>query len=179
MEIGAGSGTEPSQDVQLATLAGVGWLGVGLAGAWEIAEKSWPYMLYAGVLLLAATLTIATAWSCTRGTERPALRLGGLVMGALAVASAVVAWAMPLWMTTIAISCFVLSRAAPLAFRWGLTALAAAQVVGLGATIVAIAAKVGPQDSYGDYPMAVGIGLVVTAAASVLGLATLARAARS
>ena len=38
---------------------------------------------------------------------------------------------------------------------------------------VGLLAEVGPEDSYGDYPVAFGIGLVVTAAASVIGLADL------
>lgn len=173
------TGAEPKREIQLATVAAIGWLGVGLAGAWEIAEKNWPYLLYAAVVLLTAALTIATAWSCTRDTQRPSLRRAGLVAGVLAVASAIVAWALPLWMTTIAISCLLLSAAASRAVRSGLAALAAAQVVGLGATIVAIAADVGTQDASGDYPAAFGIGLVVTSVTSVLGLAVLVRACRT
>lgn len=164
---------------QLATLAGLGWLGVVIAGVWDIAGGDWPYILFSITLMLSAALSVATAWWGTREAGRATLRLCGLGVGMLAMASTVVAWASPLWMTSLAIAFAVLACAAPRALRPGLATLAAAQLVGLGATIVAIEAELGPQDSYGDYQAAFGVGLLVTGVGSVLGLGVLARSARS
>jgi hypothetical protein len=163
---------------QLATLAGLGWLGVVIAGVWAIAGGDWPYLLFSIALMLAAALSIATTWWGTRKSDRATVRLCGLGIGLLAVASTVVAWASPLWMTSLAIAFAVLACAAPRALRPGLATLAAAQLVGLGATIVAIETELGPQDSYGDHPAAFGVGLLVTGVGSALGLAVLARSAR-
>ncbi len=164
---------------QLATPAGLGWLGVAIAGVWEMAGGAWPYLLFAITLMLAAALSVAVAWSGIRETDRATLRRCGLGIGLLAVASTVVAWALPLWMTLLAITFAVWAVAAPRALRPGLATLAAAQLVGMGATIVAIIAEVGAQDSYGDYPFAFGVGLLVTGNGSALGLAVLARSARN
>ena len=90
----------------------------------------------------------------------------------------VVAWASPLWMTLLAITFAVWAMAAPSTLRSGLATLAAAQLFGMGAMIIAIEAEVGPQDSYGDYQAAFGLGLLVTGVGSALGLGVLARSAR-
>ena len=164
---------------QLATVAGLGWLGVAIAGVWEIAGGDSPYLLFSITLMLAAVLSVAAVWWGTRNADRATLRLCGLGIGVLAVASSVVAWASPLWMTLLAITFAVWAVAAPRALRPGLATLAAAQLVGVGATIVAIESEVGPQNSYGDYPAAFGLGLLVTGVGSALGLAVLARSARS
>jgi hypothetical protein len=164
---------------QLATLAGLGWLGVAIAGVWEIAGGDWPYLLFSITLMLAAVLSVAAAWWGTREADRATLRRCGLGIGLLAAASTVVAWALPLWMTLLAVTFAVWAVAAPRALRPGLITLAAAQLVGMGAMIVAIKAEVGPQNSYGDYPAAFGVGLLVAGAGSALGLAVVARSARS
>lgn len=164
---------------QLAVGAGVGWIVVAISGVWEAAGWDWPYPVFSITLLLAAMLSVAAAWTGTRETDRAVLRGVGLVVGVLALASTVVAWAYPLWMTSIAISFAVWAVVAPRALRPGLATLAAAQLVGMGAMIVAITAELGEPDSYGDYPAAFGVGLVVTALGSALGLALLVRSARS
>lgn len=98
---------------QLAIPAGLGWLGVAIAGVWEMAGGAWPYLLFAITLMLAAALSVAVAWSDIRETDRATLRRCGLGIGLLAVASTVVAWALPLWMTLLAITFAVWAVAAP------------------------------------------------------------------
>ncbi len=164
---------------QLATLAGVGWLGVALAGVWEIVGSEWPYLLFSLTLMPAALLSVATAWWGTRDADRATLRLCALGIGGLAVASTVVAWALPLWMTLLAVTFAVWAIVAPRALRPGFATVAAAQLAGMGAMIVALKAEVGPQNSYGDYPAAFGVGLLVAGVGSALGLAVLTRSARS
>jgi len=58
--------------------------------------------------------------------------------------------------------------------RRGIACLSAAQLVGTPVLIVAIENEVGTPDSYGDYPAAGSIALVVTAAITILGLVQLA-----
>ena len=164
---------------QLATLAGLGWLGVAVAGVWEIAGGAWPYLLFSITLMLSAVLSVAAVWWGTRGADRATLRLCGLGIALLAVASTVVAWAEVLWMTLLAITFAVWAVATPRALRPGLATLCAAQLLGVGAMIVALEAELGPQDSFGDYPAAFGVGLLVTGVGSALGLGVLARSARS
>ena len=165
---------------QLAGLAVLSWLGVGVFGVWDIASDERPrYVLFSITLLLAAVLTLAAAESCTRATDRAALRWCGLGVGVIAVASTLVAWAGPLWMTLLAISLAVSAVAAPPDMRAGLATAAAGHVAGIVVTVAAIAAEVGRQDSYGDYPAAAGLGVCAAAAGSALGMALLIRSART
>lgn len=173
----SGSRSRLNDVEQLATLAGLGWLGVAIAGVWEIAGGAWPYVLFSITLMSAAVLSVATAWWGTRETDRAALRRCGLGIGVLAVVSTVVAWALPLWMTLVAITFVVWAVSAPRTLRPGLATLSAAQLGGMGAMIIAIEAEVGTPDSYGDYPAAFGVGLLVTGIGSAVGLALLARSA--
>ena len=171
------------QSWQLAASAAIGWFGVGVLGVWDVAgDESGdgsPYLLFSIALILSATLTVAAAWSCIRLTTRATFRRFGLGLGALAVASTLVAWAGPLWMTMIAISVAVLAVAAPPDMRPGLAGVAVGQIFGIVVTIGAIEAEVGRQDGYGDYPAAAGLGVVVAAAGSAFGLALLVWAARA
>ncbi len=152
------------------------WLGVGVYGVWEIwGEREgdaweWPYALSSISLLLAATLTLAVGWAATRDSEQRIVRRIGLGVGILAVASTLVAWAAPLWMTLIAAGFVVLALSVPRSARFPLLAIATAQLLGMAAMFVGIVAEVGRQNSYGDHPAAFGIGLVVTAVLSALGL---------
>ncbi len=163
----------------------LGWVGVVVYGVWEIvgeeAGDGWerPYLLFSLSLLLAVALTIAVTWGATRTSRRQAWRKVGLGVGAIAVVSSLVAWALPLWATLLAISCAASAVGAPRGVRHALTTLTAAQLVGMAVMFGAIEAKVGTQDGYGDYPAAFGLGTVVLAAGSVLGLAMLARAVGS
>jgi hypothetical protein len=163
-------------------LASLCWLSVGVLGVWDVASdeggEGSRYVLFSVALLLAAVLTLAAAESGTRATERAALRWCGLGIGVLAVASTLVAWASPLWMTLLAISLAVLAVAAPPGIRAGLATVSAGHVAGIVVTVAGIEAEVGWQDSYGDYPAAAGLGVCAAAAGSVLGMAVLFRAVR-
>ncbi len=167
----------------LAYAAGLGWLGVGIFGMWDVAKgdsgEGLPYALFSIALLLAAVLTLAAAASCTQATDRVGLRRCGLGVGLIAVASTLVAWAGPLWMTLLATSLAVLAVAAPAAVRPALATVAAGHVAGIVATVAAINAEIGRQNSYGDYPAAAGLGVCVAAAGSVLGMLLLVRAVRT
>lgn len=161
----------------------LGWIGVGAYGVWQIADQEsgegWerPYLMFAVALILATALTLVAGWKASCDSARPMLRRFGIGVGALALASALtVAWALPLWMTLIAVSLAMFAVAAPRDLRPTLGVVVAAQIAGMAAMYVAVIAEVGRQDSYGDYPAAFGVGLVVTAAVSALGLATFARA---
>lgn len=159
----------------------LGWVGVGAYGIWgfstEQSGDGWqrPYLLFSISLLLAAIFTTAALWACTHGTERQALRVTGLVVGVVAVASSIAAWAQPLWATLIAVSCILFAVAAPRHLKPGVVVLAASQLVGMVALVGALEAEIGRRDSYGDYPAAFGIGIAVTAAGAILGIAILAR----
>lgn len=163
----------------------LGWVGVGAYGIWEMAGEAagdgWerPYQMFAVSLFLALGSTTAATWSFLRLTPSSTLRTVGAGLGTLTVACSVVAWALPLWATLLAISCTLLVVVAPRRIRPGLAVLAGAQFVGMAAMFAAIAAKVGRQDSYGDYPAAFGLGNTMIAAGSVLGLVMLAREGRS
>ena len=162
-------------------LAGLAWVGVALYGVWEIAGEEagdgWerPYLLFSISLFIAVTLTFAAAWSCTRGTRRTTLRRFGLGVGMIAVVGSIVAWALPLWMTLIAIALIALTAVAPRNARPGLAALVAGQLVGMAVMFGGIFAELGQPDRYGDYPAAFGLGLVVTGAVSAFAMAVLAR----
>jgi len=53
--------------------------------------------------------------------------------------------------------------------------LAAGQLIGMAALFAGIAAEVSEPDSYGDYPAAGGIALIVTAALTIVALVELTR----
>ena len=175
-------GIDLDRSWQLATAAAAGWLGVGTLGVWDVVGDERgagsPYLLFSIVLMLSAALTVAAAWSCTQSADRGTLRRWGLGVAIVAVTSTFVAWAGPLWMTTTAIGLAVLAVAAP-DMRPGLAGIVVGQIAGIVVTVGAIAAEFGRQDSYGDYPAAFGLGVVVAAAGSVFGLTLLARTARA
>jgi 4-amino-4-deoxy-L-arabinose transferase-like glycosyltransferase len=134
-----------------------------------------PYALYTLGLVLGALLIVAAATSMTRQNARPRLRMVGLVICGLGVATTIVAWALPLWMTVLGAGLALLAIAAGPRQRRAVVALAGAQLAGLVALFAGIAAEVGQPDEYGDYPAAGGIALIVTAAVTVLALIDLAR----
>ncbi len=124
-------------DRRVLAAAVLGWIGVGGYGAWEIVGKEagdgWerPYVLFSVSLLLALAATVAATWASTGSTGRRTLRRAGLGLGVLAVASSVMAWAMPLWAALLAITCLVLAVGAPRHIQRGVAVLAGAQVVGI------------------------------------------------
>lgn len=179
-----GTGFDSDLSWQLAVAAGAGWLGVAVFGGWWSAVDDDNgdgslYLLFSIALMLSAALTVATAWVSTRPTGRRTMRKCGLGAGILAIASTIVAWAGPLWMTLLAVSFAVFAVAAPRDVRSGLAAISVGQILGIVVTVGAIKAEVGRQNSYGDYPIAADLGVVVAGVGSVIGLTLLTRAARA
>jgi hypothetical protein len=157
-------------------LAALCWLVVGGYGFVEaIANESgddWEvrYSIFAISLMLGSILTVGAVVAVTRRSERPALRSIGLVVCGLGVVTTFVAWALPLWMTVLAIGFAFVAASGSGASRRAVASLAVAQLLGMAAMFVGIAAEVGPIDEYGDHPAAFGIGLVVTALGTLVSL---------
>ena len=167
----------------LCTTATLAWLAVCGYGVWEIAAQNsgenWEpsYTIFNVALLLAASSTLAAVWIASRLPRRPMMRTVGLAICVLGAVSAIVAWALPLWMTLLGVgfSAVALSGARINRWRAPVAYLAASQLVGMATLFVAIAAKPGRTDEYGDHPAAFGIGLAVTAAATIASLVQLGR----
>lgn len=165
----------------LTSLASLAWLVVGGYGMWGILEEdsgdSWqtPYLIFASALVVGAALTVAAVWSVSRRDERSPTRAIGLGFCVVGLLSTLVAWALPLWMTMLAIGFAVVAVSGQGAWRRSVAFLAGAQLLGMAAMFVGIAAEVGRRDEYGDHPVAFGIGIVVTAAATAASLAHLHR----
>jgi hypothetical protein len=163
----------------LLSVAALGWLGVGAYGVWEMvgeeAGDAWqrPYLFFTIALVLAvgATTTVVRGYLEPLGHPRLRVVSGGVAM--LAVASSMVAWAIPLWATLLTLSCVIVAFDARRHARSGLALLAAAPLVGMAAMFVASAAELGREDSYGDYPAAFGVGNATIAAGCLIGLAML------
>lgn len=126
-------------------------------------------------LLVGAALSVTlAAWATRQGGQRR-LRTVGLVVSGLGVATALVAWALPLWMTVLGAGFAVLAVASRPGERRALALLAAGQLAGLAVMFAVIAAEVGRRDEYGDYPAAGGIAVGVTAAMTIIALSQLTR----
>jgi hypothetical protein len=163
----------------LVSVAALGWVGVGAYGAWEIAAEeagdAWqrPYLFFTVALVLAVGATTAVARSYLEPLDRPRLRVVGGGVAVLAVASAMVAWAIPLWATLLTVSGVITAIGAQRHARPGLAVLAATPLVGMAAMVGASAAELGRQDSYGHYPAAFGVGNTTIATGCLIGLAVL------
>lgn len=162
--------TEPSPQSAAAPwtalLAGGCWLLTAIVGANDarVDDGEWEsaYLLYSTFLMLAAVFTLVTVLLNPQPSRLRGLWIAGTAVGVLGLLSAVVAWALPLWMVTIAVG-YLLLAAADQDRPGPLLALAGAQFAGLIVTIVAIEAETGPADSYGDYPYASAWGIATTA----------------
>jgi hypothetical protein len=165
----------------LTSLASLAWIVVGGYGLWGIlVEESgdnWqtPYLIFASALFLGAALTVAAVWIVSRREERSRTRVIGLGVCVVGVLSTLVAWALPLWMTLLAVGYAVVGVSGLRPWRRSVAFLAGAQLLGMASMFVGIAAEVGRRDEYGDHPVAFGIGIVVTAAATVVSLYQLDR----
>jgi MFS family permease len=164
----------------LAVIAGLAWLAVAGYGYQATSVESgddWegPYMLFTVTLLVGAVLAVvAAAWLSRQGGRRR-LRTAGLIVSGVGVAATIVAWALPLWMTVLGIGFAMIAVASGPRERRAVAVLAAGQLVGLVALFIGIAAEVGDPDSYGDYPAAGGIALIVTAFLTIAAMVQLTR----
>lgn len=91
------------------------------------------------------------------GPTQGLLTLPGAALTALGLLSTVVAWALPLWMVTIAVGHAVLSLSDD-AQRSAVRALSGAQLAGLAVAIVMMKMSAGLPGSYNDYPQAQAFG---------------------
>ena len=165
----------------LIALAALGWIVIGGYGLWEIIAEdtsdNWetPYLVSSIALFVASLLTLVVLWRATRDGGRSPMRVVGLAVTSLGVLSTIVAWALPLWMTVLAVGygLVFLSMGQPRLRPVAL--LSGAQLLGMVFLFAGIAAEVGRVDEYGDHPAAFGIGLTVTAVATVVSLYLLDR----
>lgn len=169
---------------RLALVAGLGWLvvaGYGLRETMIDSDDGWEvaYAVFSIALLVGAALSVASAALATGGSDRPRLRVAGLVVGGIGCALAVVgAWALPAWMTLLGVGFALVAVAGGSGPRRALSVLATGQLLGIVALIVAIEAEVGARDSYGDYPAAGGIAVVLVAVMAIVAMVELARSDR-
>ena len=166
----------------LISVAALGWLVVGGYGLSEViaedSSENWEisYSVFAITLLLGSLFSVVAVWGVTRPSRHPLVRLIGLAVCALGVLSTVVAWALPLWMTLFAVG-YALVALGSRSSRRPVALLAAAQLLGMTTMFIGLTAELGPRDEYGDYPVVFGIGLVVTAATTLMSLHQLDRSA--
>jgi len=165
----------------LTSLASLAWIVVGGYGLWGILVEdsgdNWqtPYLIFASALFLGAALTVAAVWIASHRDERSTTRVIGLGVCLVGLLSTLVAWALVLWMTLLAIGFGLVALSGRHPSRRAVALLAGAQLFGMAAMFTGIAAEVGRRDEHGDHPVAFGIGLVVTFAATVVSLYQLDR----
>ena len=153
-------------------IAGVAWLvvaGYGVRTAIVDESSDWEltYTVFSLALLVGAAASVRIAMLATRWSDRPRLRMAGLVVSGLGGAAALVAWALPLWMTILGVGFSMVAIASGPRQRWALALLAAGQLVGLMVLFAGIAAEVGRRDEWGDHPAAGGLALVVVAGITI------------
>jgi len=165
----------------LTLVAGFAWLvvaGYGVRSATVDDDGDWglTYLVFTLALLVGVALSVTVATLATRQSDRPRLRMVGLVVGSLGgVASLVAAWALPLWMTVLGVGFAMVAVASGPRQRRPLTLLAAGQLVGIAVLFAGIAAEVGRRDYWGDYPVAGGVAVAVVAATTIIALLGLTR----
>ncbi len=120
------------------------------------------YAAFSAVLLSAGVLTVLSMI----GVSKRSGGLGvvanvGLAIMALGVAASIIAWAMPLWMGIQAVGLVIFGTAVVrngTAPKTATILTATGFVLGIASFIALNAAEVGPTDSYGDQPVAWGVG---------------------
>ncbi len=123
---------------------------------WEVA-----YAVFSGVRRMAAAVIGFTVVRWGRPATRVLVWRVGVGLLVAAILTTVVAWASPLWQASLAIA-FVSLAVGTDRPRTPLLVLAGAQLAGLAAFFIADAMEVGDVDSYGDYPLAGDISVVLS-----------------
>ena len=123
------------------------------------------YLIWSAAILTAGVLTfIATLSLRQRRGNLGGLGTTGVVVLGVGVVVSILTWATPLWMMIqgVGMLLVVLSmRPISVAPRTALFAYASGMLIGAITFFVLTAMKVGTPDSYGDYPLAWALGLVV------------------
>ena len=183
---------ESHSDVRRFGTAGVGagllWIAVAAltiaarisenqSGAFDGTEEAiWGVMTVAIITAGLLTLTEMVGIRHELGLEKAGVVGIGLV--GLGTAAGSVAWAFPLWGGLMGIGMLIFSlpmirqgnapRSAAVAFGFGMLG-------GIALFILLDAIKLGPVDSYGDYPVAIEIGFVTMALVSAYGTILIGR----
>lgn len=120
------------------------------------------YAAFSAVLLSAGVLTVLSMVGVSkRSGGLGAVAIAGLAIMILGVAASILAWAMPFWMGIQAVGLVIFGTAAVrngTAPKPATILTATGFVIGIASFIALNAAEVGPTDSYGDQPVAWGIG---------------------
>jgi hypothetical protein len=168
----------------LTLVAGVAWLvvaGYGVRTAVVDADGDWElaYTFFSLALLVGAAASVRIATLASRQSDRPWLRMAGLVVSGLGLVAALVAWALPLWMGVLGVGFTMVTVASGSRLRRAMALMAAGQVVGIAVLFAGIAAEIGKRDEWGDYPAAGGLAVVAVAAVTIIALIGLARSTGS
>jgi len=161
----------------LILVAAAAWSMVAVSDVWStVRDGDWvaSYTVFSMSLLVAAIVSVWIVATLTSRARHPRVRMVGLVVAGFGCVVSIVAWALPLWMVVLGFGFALIALSVGSPVRRGIACLSAAQLVGTPVLIVAIENEVGTPDSYGDYPAAGSIALVVTAAITILGLVQLA-----
>lgn len=162
---------ETKQRWVLAATAAIAWLLVGTFAVQETNENdSGSYTMFMLALIIGSALVAGVAATITQFVDRSRLRTAGFAVTGLGVLSTIVAWALPLWMTLLGVGFVLLALAARPQDRRPLIVLAASHALGIVALTVGTVAEVGERDEWGDYPLAGGVALIVTAALTLIAL---------
>jgi hypothetical protein len=164
----------------LTWMGGFAWLVVAAYGVRTTVvdgDRDWKqaYAVFGVALFVAAAISVTVAARVSRHCHRPRLRYAGIVVSSVGVVASVVAWALPLWMTMLGVGLAMITAASDRRERRRLAALAAGPLVGLALLIAGIAVEVGRRDEWGDYPVAAGLALIVTALVAIVALFELGR----
>ena len=165
---------------RLSVVASILWLAVAASTAawWDTPDdlRLW-YGIYSLLLGSAAAVTAATAVSAAWRGSTNSMETPGVAFTGIAVCTTVVAWALPLWMLSIAIGYGVFAIETPKQRR-GLALLALAQLAGLAVMLAGESVGVGPSDEWGDHPVAGSAAVTITALLTTGALIMLARGPR-
>jgi hypothetical protein len=120
------------------------------------------YAIFSAALLAAGVLTVLTMIGVSRRSGGLGIAgMIGLVIAGLGVASSILAWAIPMWMGLLGIGLLVFGGAAlnnGTAPKRSTLLASSGFIIGVITFTILNLAKVGPVDSYGDRPVAWGIG---------------------